>query len=112
MKIIYTLQYPQSEHHLNGRVGSWTDWDLTELGVAQAQRIAFHLKEELKDKPVRLLSSDLKRAWHTAQIVGQALNVTPEKKSGCGSGTWAKLSAKCMWLNTFRLLPRKRCLSW
>lgn len=80
MKIIYTLQHPQSEHHLNGRVGSWTDWDLTELGIAQAERIAFHLKEELKDKPVRLLSSDLKRAWHTAQIVGQALNVTPEKK--------------------------------
>ena len=80
MKIIYTLQHPQSEHHLNGRVGSWTDWDLTELGVAQAERIAFRLKEELKDKPIRLLSSDLKRAWHTAQIVGQALNVTPEKE--------------------------------
>ena len=80
MKIIYTLQHPQSEHHLNGRVGSWTDWDLTELGVAQAERIAFRVKEELKDKPIRLLSSDLKRAWHTAQIVGQALNVTPEKE--------------------------------
>ena len=91
MKIIYTLQHPQSEHHLNGRVGSWTDWDLTELGAAQAQRIAFHLKEELKDKPVRLLSSDLRRAWHTAQIVGQALNVTPDKAI-----RWAS-SMPCGW---------------
>lgn len=62
MKIIYTLQHPQSEHHLNGMVGSWTDWDLSELGVQQAQRIALNLKAELAGKSVRLLSSDLKRA--------------------------------------------------
>ncbi|MSA70362.1 histidine phosphatase family protein [Holdemania massiliensis] len=80
MKIIYTLQHPQSEHHLNGMVGSWTDWDLSELGVQQAQHIALNLKAELDGKRVRIFSSDLKRAWHTAQIIGQALNVMPEKE--------------------------------
>lgn len=32
MKRIYTVQHTQSEHHTNGMVGSWTDWNLTELG--------------------------------------------------------------------------------
>ena len=79
-KIIYTLQHPQAQHHLNGMVGSWTDWDLSELGVQQAQRIALNLKAELAGKSVRLLSSDLKRAWHTAEIVGEALEIKAEKE--------------------------------
>jgi len=61
-------------------VGSWTDWDLSELGVQQAQRIALNLKAELAGKSVRLLSSDLKRAWHTAEIVGEALEIKAEKE--------------------------------
>ena len=30
MKRIYTVRHTQSEHHTNGMVGSWTDWNLTE----------------------------------------------------------------------------------
>ena len=33
MKSIITIQHTQSVHHTNGMVGSWTDWELTELGV-------------------------------------------------------------------------------
>lgn len=36
MKHIFTVQHTQSIHHTNGMVGSWTDWDLTELGRIQA----------------------------------------------------------------------------
>ena len=36
MKRIYTVQHTQSEHHTNGMVGSWTDWNLTVLGKQQA----------------------------------------------------------------------------
>ena len=39
MKQIITIQHTQSMHHLNGMVGSWTDWDLTPLGIEQARRI-------------------------------------------------------------------------
>ena len=35
MKHIITVQHTQSVHHTNGMVGSWTDWDLTELGRFQ-----------------------------------------------------------------------------
>ena len=36
MKRIFTIQHTQSEHHTNGMVGSWTDWNLTDLGKQQA----------------------------------------------------------------------------
>ena len=39
MKTIITIQHTQSVHHTNGMMGSWTDWELSELGVRQAKRI-------------------------------------------------------------------------
>lgn len=77
MKRIITIQHTQSVHHTNGMVGSWTDWDLTELGVQQAHRIGANLAPELADKSIVMYSSDLKRAKQTAEIVGQYLKVTP-----------------------------------
>jgi len=29
-KNIITIQHPESIHHTNGMIGSWTDWELTE----------------------------------------------------------------------------------
>ena len=54
MKRIYTVQHTQSEHHTNGMVGSWTDWNLTNLGKQQADRIAEKLKQELDGKEIIL----------------------------------------------------------
>ena len=61
MRHIITVQHTQSVHHTNGMVGSWTDWDLTELGRSQADRIGKKLKDELAGKKVVMFSSDLKR---------------------------------------------------
>ena len=47
MKTIITIQHTQSVHHTNGMVGSWTDWELSELGVEQAKKIGEKLKAEL-----------------------------------------------------------------
>ena len=55
MKSIFTVQHTQSEHHTNGMVGSWTDWNLTELGMQQAERIATKLKQELDSKKGRFI---------------------------------------------------------
>ena len=67
MKHIITVQHTQSIHHTNGMVGSWTDWDLTELGKTQADHIGQKLKDELAGKNVVMYSSDLKRAKQTAE---------------------------------------------
>lgn len=80
MKTIFTVQHTQSEHHTNGMVGSWTDWNLTELGKQQAERIADKLKEELDGKQVVLYTSDLKRAKQTADSIAARLNVVPIEK--------------------------------
>ena len=77
MKTIITIQHTQSVHHTNGMVGSWTDWELTELGVEQAKRIGKKLKIELEGKEFVMYSSDLLRAKQTAENVGKYIGVTP-----------------------------------
>lgn len=77
MKTIITIQHTQSVHHTNGMVGSWTDWELSELGVEQANRIGGRLKAELSEKKFVMYSSDLLRAKQTAEIVGQYLGLIP-----------------------------------
>ena len=77
MKTIITIQHTQSVHHTNGMVGSWTDWELSELGVKQAENIGEKLKAELEGKEFVMYSSDLLRAKQTAEIVGKYLGVTP-----------------------------------
>ena len=81
MKTIITIQHTQSIHHTNGMVGSWTDWDLSELGVQQAWKIGEKLKKELAGKKFKMYSSDLKRAKQTADIVGECLGIYPVLKS-------------------------------
>ena len=77
MKQIITIQHTQSEHHVNGMVGSWTDWHLTEKGRLQAERIAGRLLPLLQGKTWTLYSSDLLRAQETAAPLAGALGLSP-----------------------------------
>lgn len=77
MKTIITIQHTQSVHHTNGMVGSWTDWELSELGVEQAKRIGEKLKSELDGRNFVMYSSDLLRAKQTAENVGKYLGIRP-----------------------------------
>lgn len=77
MKQIITIQHTQSEHHVNGMVGSWTDWHLTEKGRLQAERIAGRLLPLLQGKEWALYSSDLLRAQETAAPLAQTLGISP-----------------------------------
>ncbi len=105
MKSIFTVQHTQSEHHTNGMVGSWTDWNLTELGKQQAERIARMLKQELDGKKVVLYTSDLKRAKQTADCIASQLQVVPitkmelrERNLGrcCGKSVqWLRENLEC-----------------
>lgn len=77
MKNIITIQHTQSIHHTNGMVGSWTNWDLSALGIQEAHNIGKNLSKQLAGKKVVMYASDLLRAKHTAEIVGQYFEVTP-----------------------------------
>ena len=54
MKRIITIQHCQSEQHINGMMGGWNDWELTELGSLQARRIGERLGAELDKFPMNL----------------------------------------------------------
>lgn len=77
MKNIITIQHTQSVHHTNGMIGSWTDWNLSELGKEQAERIGLNLSKEIKSKKFIMFTSSLKRASQTANIVGDCLMIKP-----------------------------------
>ena len=105
MKHIITVQHTQSVHHTNGMVGSWTDWDLTDLGKEQADHIGRKLKDELSGKDVIMYSSDLKRAQQTAEEIAKYLGVKPilrqelrERNLGkcCGKSVqWFRENIEC-----------------
>ena len=76
-KLIITIQHTQSIHHTNGMVGSWTDWELTESGKEQANKIGKRLKEELGENKFVMYSSNLLRAKQTAEIIGKYLGINP-----------------------------------
>lgn len=77
MRFIICIRHTQSVHHTNGMVGSWTDWDITNIGIQQANRIGENLKKKFSQTPFVMYSSDLLRAKHTAEIVGSYLGLSP-----------------------------------
>ena len=99
MKTIITIQHTQSVHHTNGMVGSWTDWELTELGVRHAKSIGEMLKSELAGKEFVMYSSDLLRAKQTAENVGNCLRLTPVLRSELRERNLGKCCGKSVqWL--------------
>ncbi len=108
MKRIITVQHTQSVHHTNGMVGSWTDWDLTELGKKQADNIGKRLKEDLAGKDVILYSSDLKRAKQTAEEIAMYLGVMPVFRHELRERNLGKCCGKSVqWLRENAAYPEK-----
>ena len=75
MKHIITIQHTQSIHHTNGMVGSWTDWELSELGRQHAKMIGQKLSAELTGQEWKIYSSDLLRAKQTAAPLARYMGV-------------------------------------
>ena len=71
------VRHGEAEHHIREITGGWTDSDLTETGLRQVNLLAARLCEDLSGQPVTLISSNLRRAVHTAHILGALLGVQP-----------------------------------
>lgn len=82
MQPIILVRHGQAEHNVSDLNGGWSQTRLTELGVRQARAVAGRLAEELRGHSVRLVSSDLRRARETAEIISEALGVKPEYNAG------------------------------
>lgn len=72
--IVILVRHAESEHHIRRLSGGWTDTPLTELGREQAEAVANRLKREVAG-PVRVYTSDLKRAAETAAPIAAAFAV-------------------------------------
>ena len=77
-KTILTVQHTESQHHVNGMIGAWGDWELTQKGRAQAMKIGEWLLKEEKMNDYHMYVSDLKRAVQTAKEMNKSLQLTPE----------------------------------
>ena len=75
MTKLIIIQHCQSEHHINNMSGGWTDTPLTQLGRKQADIIGKRLRAEILDEKYILYTSDLKRAFQTAEIIGNHLKL-------------------------------------
>ena len=105
MRKIITIQHTQSEQHLNKMIGSLSDWNLTALGIDQANNIGKRLSSEINANEYVLYSSDLSRAKSTAEIVASYLGIIPiyaetlrEFHLGEAVGhskEWAKSNLRC-----------------
>ncbi|MBQ9921562.1 MAG: histidine phosphatase family protein, partial [Clostridia bacterium] len=103
-KIIIMVQHTESEHHVNGMIGAWGDWELTERGREQAFEIGKWLLKEQCDNSFNMYASDLKRASQTAEEINKTLGITPiitdairEVNVGAGNGQpreWYKCNKK------------------
>ncbi|MGI6255591.1 MAG: histidine phosphatase family protein [Acutalibacter sp.] len=77
MKKLFTIQHTQSVHHINGMVGSWAEWELTDLGKCQARAIAQNLAPQLTGG-VKLYCSPQLRARQTVAPLAELLSVPVE----------------------------------
>ena len=73
IKRLIFIRHGESEHHVNGMTGGWTDTPLTERGRRQAAATARHLAE-LDLAAAGFFTSDLLRASQTAEIIGEQLH--------------------------------------
>ncbi len=79
MKTFYLTRHGQTDSNLSGIIqGQSLDAPLNEEGIRQARRIGEFLKNT--DRSIdRIISSDLIRAYQTAEIIGEILGVEVEK---------------------------------
>lgn len=62
---LYLIRHAESYGNIKGKIISTTNFELTEKGIAQSQRIGQKLCSELKEKPISAYCSSLARTRQT-----------------------------------------------
>ncbi len=76
MRELFLIRHGESEHHLSGMAGGWTDYPLTSVGRRQAQLAGERLSFLLGSRTVSLYTSDLARALDTAKHITEFIPAT------------------------------------
>jgi probable phosphoglycerate mutase len=109
VKHLYVVTHTQSIHHAEHLVGGWYDSELTELGVMQAARVGQRLRELLpEDAPVELYSSDLKRAYQTAEAIARYLRAPIQATADLREKSYGEAEGRPQaWLDERFVFPPK-----
>jgi len=75
MEPIILVRHAEPAEPPEGTASHWTDTELSDLGRRQAACVARRLKDEIGDTPCAVVTSDLKRASQTADLICRALGV-------------------------------------
>ena len=73
---LYLIRHGETEWNLTGRWQGHTDIPLNAIGIEQARILADRLRDE-GQRFTAIYSSDLARAWQTAEAIGNALKLAP-----------------------------------
>jgi len=93
---IYLVRHGQTAWNRVGRIQGHSDTPLDEVGRRQAHQVAQWLATRLQ-KPIAVYSSDLQRAFHTAEIIAHALRSPLYPESALRErywGLWEGLTAE------------------
>ena len=82
METIILIRHGEGEHMVSDLTGGWSQVPLTENGRAQARAVASRLKRDLEGVDFSFYCSDIKRAYQTAEIIGQEIGVKPIPSQG------------------------------
>ncbi len=74
--MIILVRHGQANHHTEDLTGGWTNSELTLKGEKQIKQVAIYLKKILKENQPTIITSDLKRASSSAQIIAQTFDTT------------------------------------
>lgn len=114
MNRLILIRHAQSEHHVRGLTGGWTDTPLSGYGKAQAALLAGRCRRLLTGTPApRLFSSDLRRAGETAAAIAAALGVTCEMEPALrelNNGAAAGLTTEAA--RSLELPPTEPAIDW
>src|SRR4051812_40908884 len=77
---LYLIRHGETDWNAEGRIQGHSDIELNARGLEQARRLAARMPDE--GEFVALYTSPLKRAYRTAEMIGEALNIpiTPDKR--------------------------------
>lgn len=88
MKELILVRHGESEHHVQGLTGGWTNTGLTDLGKKQAELTGYRLQSFVRGRTPVLYASDLDRAVQTAQIIGRIIGVNPQFEDSLREMNW------------------------
>lgn len=75
--MIILVRHGEATHHTEHLTGGWTDSELTATGIVQLEAVASKLVKDFQGKTprIRILTSDLKRAKTSGEIIAKALQI-------------------------------------